>query len=53
LSLSRFGKARDRSPQALALVTAVIAIGASLLKIHPTVTCVAWAYPFLLLGLFA
>jgi len=52
-SISLFGKTRGRTPEALALVTAAIAIGASLLKIHPTGTYVAWAYPFLLLGLFA
>jgi hypothetical protein len=53
MSLSLFWKTRGRTPQGLALVTAAIAIGASLLKIHPTGTYVAWAYPFLLLGLFA
>ena len=31
----------------------VVAIAASLLKIHPTGTYVAWAFPFLLIGLFA
>lgn len=53
MSLSLFWKTRGRTPRALALVTAAIAIGASLLKIHPTGTFVAWAYPFLLLSLFA
>ena len=37
----------------LALLIAVVAIGASLLKVHPTGTYFAWAYPFLLLGFFA
>src|SRR5262249_46081272 len=48
-----FKLARRRTPAELALVTAVVAIAASLQKIHPTGTYVAWAYPFLLIGLFA
>jgi hypothetical protein len=53
LSVALFWKARHRPPRSLALLSAVIAIAASLLKIHPTGTYVAWAYPFLLIGLFA
>jgi hypothetical protein len=45
--------ARRRSPQDLALVAAAVALGSSLIKIHPTGTYVAWAYPLLLIGLFA
>jgi hypothetical protein len=37
----------------LALTTGAIALGASLVKVHSTGTYVEWAYPFLLLGLFA
>ena len=48
-----FWLGRSKRPSQLALVTAVIAIAASLQKIHPTGTYVAWAYPFLLVGLFA
>ena len=36
----------------LALLSAALAIGAHLLKIHSTGTYVAWAYPLLLLGFF-
>jgi hypothetical protein len=46
-----FWKARGRTPAQLALLTAIVAIGAALLKIHPTGTYVAWYHPFLLLGL--
>ena len=53
LALGAFWLARGRRPQQLALLVGVVAIGASLLKIHPTGTYVAWYYPFLLLGLFA
>jgi hypothetical protein len=53
LVLACFWKARGKQPQQLALLTAAVAIAASLLKIHPTGTYVAWYYPFLLLGLFA
>jgi hypothetical protein len=48
-----FWPARRSSPQQLALLSAVAAIGASLVKIHPTGTYVAWALPFLLIGFFA
>jgi hypothetical protein len=48
-----FWLTQRRAPHQLALVAAAIAIGSSLQKIHPTGTYVAWAYPFLLLGLFA
>jgi hypothetical protein len=47
-----FWKARRRTPQQLALLTAIVAIAAALLKIHPTGTYVAWYYPFLLIGFF-
>jgi hypothetical protein len=36
----------------LALVSAAIAMGAQLWKIHATGTYVAWYYPLLLIGLF-
>lgn len=51
--VSSFWPARRSSPQQLALLTAVAAIGASLVKIHPTGTYVAWALPFVLIGFFA
>jgi hypothetical protein len=41
------------TPAGLALLSATIAIAFSLLKIQPTGTYVAWAYPLLLLGFFA
>jgi hypothetical protein len=44
---------RRGSPQALALATGAIAAAASLIKIHPTGSYVAWCYGFLLLGLLA
>ena len=50
LALASFVRARGRSATRLALITGAIAIGASLLKVHPTGTYVAWAYPFLLIG---
>jgi hypothetical protein len=53
LAAASFQLARRRRPAELALVTAVIAIAASLQKIHPTGTYVAWACPFLLIGFFA
>jgi hypothetical protein len=53
LSIGAFALARRRHAHQLALLAAMVAIGASLLKIHPTGTYVAWAYPFLLLGFFA
>jgi hypothetical protein len=52
-AVGSFWLARRRAPHHLALLAAAIAIGSSLQKIHPTGTYVAWAYPFLLLGLFA
>ena len=45
--------ARQGSERALALTTAVIAAAASLIKIHPTGSYVAWCYGFFLLGLLA
>jgi hypothetical protein len=51
--IGSFWLTRRRAPSELALVTAVIAVAASLQKIHPTGTYVAWAYPFLLIGFFA
>jgi len=48
-----FWLARRTRPAQLALVLAAVAIAASLQKIHPTGTYVAWAYPFLMIGLFA
>jgi len=48
-----FWMTRRRRPSHLALMTAIVALGASLTKIHPTGTYIAWAYPFLLLGFFA
>lgn len=44
---------RRRGVQALALASAAVAIGATLLKIHSTGTYLAWSYPLLLLGHFA
>jgi hypothetical protein len=48
-----FFLARGGSAARLALLSAAIAIGASIIKIQPSGTYVAWAYPFLLVGLFA
>jgi hypothetical protein len=48
-----FWLVRRRSASQLALATAIVALAASLTKIHPTGTYIAWAYPFLLLGFFA
>lgn len=45
-----FVKARGARPHQLALLTAAVAAFASLLKIHPTGTYIAWSYPFFLLG---
>jgi hypothetical protein len=45
--------ARRASASQLALLTAAIALAASLIKIHSTGAYVAWAYPFLLIGIFA
>jgi len=50
LAALAFAWARGARPQQLALLTAAIAAFASLLKIHPTGTYVAWFYPFLLIG---
>jgi hypothetical protein len=47
------GLARGASASRLALLTAAIAIAFSVVKIHATGTYVAWAYPFLLIGIFA
>src|SRR5438105_2662881 len=53
IAIGSFWLARRVRPSQLALVTAVIALAASLQKIHPTGTYIAWAYPLLLLGFFA
>ena len=53
LVVAGFWIARRRTPQQLALLTAAIAIAASIIKIHSTGTYVEWGYPFLLLGFFA
>ena len=52
-TVASFWAARRTRPYELALVIALIAIAASLQKIHPTGTYVAWAFPFLTIGLFA
>ncbi|HSL21839.1 MAG TPA: hypothetical protein VK886_09895 [Vicinamibacterales bacterium] len=51
-ALAAYVIARRRTPQMLALISAAVVIGATLVKIHPTAGYVAWFYPFLLLGLF-
>jgi hypothetical protein len=51
LTCLAFFRARGASAPRLASLTAAIAIGASLIKLHSTGTYVAWAYPFLLIGL--
>jgi len=48
-----FVLAQRASASQLALLTAAIAIMAMLVKIQPTGSYVAWAYPFLLIGIFA
>jgi len=48
-----FWIARRTRAHELALLVGAIAIAASLQKIHPTGTYVAWAYPFLTVGFFA
>jgi hypothetical protein len=53
LVVAGFWLSRRRTPQQLALMTAAIAIAASIIKIHSTGTYVEWGYPFLLLGFFA
>jgi hypothetical protein len=45
--------ARRGADRTLALTTGAVAAAASLLKIHPTGTYIAWCYGFLLLGLLA
>jgi len=50
---STFFIARRSSASGLALLSAAVAIAFSLLKIQPTGTYIAWAYPLLLLGFFA
>jgi hypothetical protein len=45
--------ARNRTAAQLALITAAVAMGAELWKIHATATYVTWYYPFLLLGFCA
>jgi hypothetical protein len=44
---------RRRSVAALALASAAVAVGATLIKIHPTGSYLAWFYPLLLVGHFA
>jgi hypothetical protein len=51
--IAGFWLTRRRTASQLALAAAIVALGASLTKIHPTGTYIAWAYPFLLLGFFA
>jgi hypothetical protein len=51
LAAGMFFLARRRTPAQLALIIAVVAMGAQLWKIHATATYVAWYYPFLLIGL--
>jgi hypothetical protein len=51
LTCLAFFQARGASAPRLASLTAALAIGASLIKLHSTGTYVAWAYPFLLIGL--
>ena len=53
LVAATFVLGRGASASRLALLTAAIAIAASLIKIQPTGSYVAWAYPFLLIGIFA
>jgi hypothetical protein len=53
LVAATFQAARRTSAAQLALLTAAIAIAASVIKIHATGTYVAWAYPFLLVGILA
>lgn len=43
--------ARGRTPTQLAAISAAVIIAATLLKIHPTGTYVAWYYPLLLVAL--
>jgi hypothetical protein len=45
--------ARNASASRLALLTGAIGLASSLVKIQPTGTYVSWAYPFLLIGIFA
>lgn len=53
LVAATFFFARGASAAQLALLTAAIAIAASVVKIHSTGSYAAWAYPFLLIGIFA
>ena len=48
-----FVVARGASASQLALLTAAIALASSIVKVQSTGTYVAWAYPFLLIGIFA
>ena len=43
--------ARRAGPVGLALLTATVAMGANIWKIHATATYVTWYYPFLLIGI--
>lgn len=45
--------ARGTTPAGLALLSASIALAFSIIKIQPSGTYVAWAYPLLLIGVFA
>ena len=47
-----FALARGASAAQLALLTAAIALASSIVKVQSTGTYVAWAYPFLLIGIF-
>ena len=48
-----FAMARGASASQLALLTAAIALASSIIKVQSTGTYVAWAYPFLLVGIYA
>ena len=53
LVATTFVLARRASASQLALLSAAIALGASVVKIHSTGVYVAWAYGLLLIGVFA
>jgi hypothetical protein len=53
LMAATFAFARGASASQLALLTAAIALASSIVKVQSTGTYVAWAYPFLLIGIFA
>jgi hypothetical protein len=52
LVAATFVLGRRASEPQLALLTAVIGLAASLIKIQPTGSYVTWAFPFLLIGIF-